>query len=72
MCSSDLAIWAAGGCASWYIDPRSNKNTTLWPGFTFQFRRATQTFRMSDYERWPVRQTSVEPLADAPTAPIRA
>lgn len=48
------AIWTAGGCASWYIDPRSHKNTTLWPGFTFQFRRATATFRMGDYERWPV------------------
>lgn len=62
------AIWAAGGCASWYIDPRNNKNTTLWPGFTFQFRRATQTFRMSDYERWPVRQASVAPPAEAAPA----
>jgi len=68
------AIWAAGGCASWYIDPRSNNNTTLWPGFTWQFRRATQRFRMADYERWPVRHTSVEPLSqpNPSTAAVRA
>ncbi len=52
------AIWSAGGCASWYIDPRNGKNTTLWPGFTWQFRRATQSFRLADYERWPARQPS--------------
>ncbi|CAG9175347.1 flavin-containing monooxygenase [Cupriavidus pampae] len=49
------AVWTAGGCASWYIDPRSGRNTTLWPGFTFQFRRATATFRLDDYETWPRR-----------------
>ncbi|WP_342051747.1 MULTISPECIES: flavin-containing monooxygenase [unclassified Cupriavidus] len=49
------AVWSAGGCASWYIDPRSGRNTTLWPGFTFQFRRATASFRLNDYETWPRR-----------------
>ncbi len=46
----DHAIWASGGCASWYIDPKSGKNTTLWPGYTWQFRRGTAVFRMHDYE----------------------
>jgi hypothetical protein len=55
------AIWSAGGCASWYIDPRNGKNTTLWPGFTWQFRRATQAFQPADYERWPARQPTGTP-----------
>ena len=62
------AIWSEGGCASWYIDPRNGKNTTLWPGFTWQFRRATQTFLLADYERWPMRQACVEPSGPLPHA----
>jgi len=60
------AIWSAGGCASWYIDPRSGRNTTLWPGFTWQFRRATASFRMTDYEIWPVRMPQPYESADVP------
>ncbi|SPA25877.1 Cyclohexanone monooxygenase, Flavin-containing monooxygenase (FMO) [Cupriavidus taiwanensis] len=67
------AIWSAGGCASWYIDPRSGRNTTLWPGFTWQFRRATASFRMTDYDLYPVRravpdEAAVQPAADIATA----
>jgi cation diffusion facilitator CzcD-associated flavoprotein CzcO len=43
------AIWSTGGCTSWYLDPRSGKNTTLWPGFAFRFRQATRRFSMDDY-----------------------
>ena len=43
------AIWSEGGCVSWYLDPKTGKNTTLWPGFTWQFRRATAHFRLADY-----------------------
>ena len=45
----DRAIWSTGGCTSWYLDPRSGKNTTLWPGFTWRFRQATSSFSMDDY-----------------------
>ena len=31
-------VWSTGGCASWYLDER-RRNTTLWPTFTFVFRR---------------------------------
>jgi cation diffusion facilitator CzcD-associated flavoprotein CzcO len=31
-------VWNTGGCASWYLDERG-RNTTLWPTFTFLFRR---------------------------------
>jgi cation diffusion facilitator CzcD-associated flavoprotein CzcO len=44
----DGAVWSSG-CASWYLDA-SGKNRTLWPGFTFKFREATDEFRADDYE----------------------
>jgi cation diffusion facilitator CzcD-associated flavoprotein CzcO len=40
-------IWGSG-CSSWYLD-RAGRNLTLWPGFTFQFRRQTRRFRPRDY-----------------------
>jgi cyclohexanone monooxygenase len=42
------AVWSAGGCKSWYLHP-SGKNTSLWPGFTFQFRRQLRRFELDDY-----------------------
>lgn len=41
-------VWASG-CTSWYLDA-NGKNTTLWPGFTFAFRRATRRFRLERYD----------------------
>ena len=32
-------VWSTG-CRSWYLDA-NGKNTALWPGFTFDFRRKT-------------------------------
>ncbi len=46
--SLNRAIWSAGGCKSWYLHP-SGKNTSLWPGFTFQFRRALRRFDLRAY-----------------------
>jgi len=40
-------IWASG-CRSWYLDDRG-RNTTLWPGFTFQFRKLTARFDAENY-----------------------
>lgn len=45
-------VWSSG-CASWY-KTKSGKNTTLWPGFTFQFRRLTSHFSPADYEVKPL------------------
>jgi cation diffusion facilitator CzcD-associated flavoprotein CzcO len=42
-------IWKTGGCASWYLD-KHGKNTTLWPSFTFVFRRQTRRFDVAAYE----------------------
>jgi cation diffusion facilitator CzcD-associated flavoprotein CzcO len=41
-------IWMTGGCASWYLDSRG-MNTTLWPSFTFAFRRLTRRFDLGAY-----------------------
>ncbi len=42
------SVWMTGGCASWYLDRHGN-NTTLWPGFTFAFRRLTRRFDLDAY-----------------------
>ena len=36
-------VWVAGGCSSYYID-RNGRNSTLWPNFTWPFRRQTRRF----------------------------
>ena len=41
-------VWNTGGCRSWYLD-RNGRNTTLWPGFTFEFRRRTRRFDADAY-----------------------
>ncbi|MDP9102131.1 MAG: NAD(P)/FAD-dependent oxidoreductase [Actinomycetota bacterium] len=43
-------VWNTGGCASWYLDPRTGGNTTLWPTFTFVFRRQLRAFDLAEYE----------------------
>jgi len=40
-------VWGSG-CSSWYLDSEG-RNLTLWPGFTFDFRRRTRKFRLSDF-----------------------
>ena len=42
-------IWNHGGCMSWYLN-HDGKNTTLWPGFTFEYRHKTRRFKVKDYE----------------------
>jgi cation diffusion facilitator CzcD-associated flavoprotein CzcO len=41
-------VWSTGGCRSWYMTA-SGKNTTLWPGFTFEFRARTWRFDAESY-----------------------
>ena len=41
-------VWSTGGCASWYLDD-TGRNTTLWPGSTWPFRRRTRRFDASAY-----------------------
>ena len=40
-------VWLSG-CSSWYLDAHG-RNTTLWPGFTFDFWRKTRHFDPQHY-----------------------
>jgi hypothetical protein len=41
-------VWNTG-CASWYLD-RTGRNATLWPDWTWRFRRRTARFEPADFE----------------------
>ncbi|MBC8164140.1 MAG: NAD(P)/FAD-dependent oxidoreductase [Roseiflexaceae bacterium] len=42
-------VWVAGGCDSWYLD-RTGRNSTLWPDFTWEFRRRAIRFTPKAYQ----------------------
>ncbi len=54
-------VWTTGGCGSWYLDAQG-RNTTLWPSFTWRFRRATDRFEPAEY-------VAHQPVSAAPAAP---
>jgi cation diffusion facilitator CzcD-associated flavoprotein CzcO len=41
-------VWVTGGCSSYYID-RNGRNSTIWPTFTWPFRRRTRAFDEAAY-----------------------
>ena len=43
----DNTVWSTG-CASWYLDEQG-RNTTIWPRFTFDYRRRTRRFEPGEY-----------------------
>lgn len=45
-------VWASG-CQSWY-QTASGKNTTLWPGHTFSYRKQTKEVNLKDYNILPL------------------
>jgi cation diffusion facilitator CzcD-associated flavoprotein CzcO len=55
-------VWLSGGCASWYLDDRG-RNTTLWPDFTWRFKKLTARF---DPESYMIR--AGRPAQDRPIA----
>ena len=46
------SVWNTGGCASWYIDV-NGKNTVIWPGSTWPYRRRLHRFDPEHYELRP-------------------
>jgi cation diffusion facilitator CzcD-associated flavoprotein CzcO len=56
-------VWTSGGCSSWYLD-ESGRNSTLWPRFTWQFRRRTARFDLAEQHR-----VHPAPSRDAPSGP---
>ena len=53
-------VWTTGGCNSWYLDEHG-RNVTLWPGFTFEFKRAARTFDPGRHDF--IKQPAAVPLA---------
>jgi cation diffusion facilitator CzcD-associated flavoprotein CzcO len=53
-------VWTSGGCRSWYLDA-TGRNSTLWPDFTWRFRRRVARFEPAEYamERQGERQASL-------------
>ncbi len=41
-------VWTSGGCRSWYLDA-TGRNSTLWPDFTWRFRRRVARFEPAEY-----------------------
>ena len=41
-------VWNTGGCTSWDLDA-AGRNTTVWPGTTSEFRRATRRVDLAEY-----------------------
>ncbi len=58
----DGTVWNTG-CASWYLDD-TGRNSTLWPDWTWRFRRRTARFDPADYVVGDLRR--VEDHAAAP------
>jgi cyclohexanone monooxygenase len=54
------SVWETGGCASWYKDAFGNI-TTLWPGFTFNYRRITRKFDLAAYDTSSARSQNSNP-----------
>ncbi|ATB27095.1 flavin-containing monooxygenase [Melittangium boletus] len=46
------SVWNQGGCTSWYLDD-TGRNSALWPGFTFTYRRRVERFDPGEYLSLP-------------------
>lgn len=57
------SVWTTGGCNSWYLD-RTGRNTTLWPGFSWELRWRTRRFDVESYRM----QTGAPTEARTPVA----
>jgi cation diffusion facilitator CzcD-associated flavoprotein CzcO len=42
-------VWNAGGCMSYYLDA-NGRNSTMFPGSTFELRRRLSRFDLADYD----------------------
>jgi cation diffusion facilitator CzcD-associated flavoprotein CzcO len=51
---SQGTVWLAGGCKSWYVDPRSGRLTLVWPDYAHAFRDANGHFHPEGYRPTPL------------------
>jgi len=42
-------VWASEGCESYYLKDRNGKNTSIWPGSTYKYRKKTKRVNLDDY-----------------------
>lgn len=55
-------VWTSGGCRSWYLDA-TGRNSTLWPDFTWRFRRRVARFEPAEYAMERAERDSVRTAA---------
>ena len=46
------SVWLAGGCSSWYLDA-TGRNSSIWPGYTWSYRRQARRFDPAAYQTLP-------------------
>jgi cation diffusion facilitator CzcD-associated flavoprotein CzcO len=61
-------VWNSGGCASWYLDEHG-RNTTIWPGSTWPYRRRLRRFHADDYRLRPRTNVPPPPALPGPFSP---
>ena len=61
-------VWNTGGCTSWYLDA-NGRNTTIWPGTTTEFRRATRRWTSGSTRSCGRRQADAPPRPSSPGRP---
>jgi cation diffusion facilitator CzcD-associated flavoprotein CzcO len=42
-------VWQAGGCRSWYQDPKTGESPVIWPGSVRAYQRRTKAVAERDY-----------------------
>lgn len=57
-------VWNTGGCNSWYLDA-NGRNTTVWPGTTTEFRKATRAVDLGEYRVVRARERTAAGTAGA-------
>ena len=43
------SVWNAGNCQSWYLDSHG-RNPSIWPTYTWKFRRELKKFDLANYQ----------------------
>jgi cation diffusion facilitator CzcD-associated flavoprotein CzcO len=63
-------VWTTGNCQSWY-HTASGKNTTLWPGFSFELRWRTRRFNLAEYRQLDQSKPGTIPATSKRLEPTR-
>ncbi|GAA1646887.1 flavin-containing monooxygenase [Actinoplanes couchii] len=45
----DGTVWNSGGCRNWYVDA-TGRNSSIFPTYTWRFRRNTRRFDLASYQ----------------------